>query len=68
MANERKDRGGRVAASADGRTRNRKQARTSAEDAAEELPELSEQGGIEPTEESPADYHDRTRDRTLDES
>jgi hypothetical protein len=33
----------------------------------EPLPELSEEGGIEPLQENPADYHDRTRDRELDE-
>ncbi|HEX6307698.1 MAG TPA: hypothetical protein VFZ69_05880 [Longimicrobiales bacterium] len=33
----------------------------------EALPELSEQGGIEPLERSPEKYHDRTRDRALDE-
>lgn len=34
---------------------------------AEPLPDLSEQGGIEPQQERPAEYHDRTRDRTLEE-
>jgi hypothetical protein len=33
----------------------------------EPLPDLSEQGGIEPLQERPEDYHDRTRDRELDE-
>lgn len=33
----------------------------------EPLPDLSEQGGIEPLQETPEDYHDRTRDRELDE-
>lgn len=39
-----------------------------AEDDADRLPELSEQGGIAPTERNPGRYNDRTRDRTLDES
>lgn len=34
----------------------------------EPLPELSEEGGIEPLQENPADYNDRTRDRELNES
>ena len=33
----------------------------------EPLPDLSEQGGIEPLQERPEHYHDRTRDRDLDE-
>lgn len=36
--------------------------------AAEPAPDLSEQGGIEPVERAPSKYHDRTRDRTLEES
>lgn len=34
----------------------------------EPLPDLSEQGGIEPLQERPEDYNDRTRDRELDKS
>lgn len=34
----------------------------------EPLPDLSEQGGIEPLQERPEDYNDRTRDRELDRS
>lgn len=30
-------------------------------------PELSEQGGVEPQERDPSQFHDRTRDRELDE-
>ena len=33
----------------------------------EPLPELAEEGGIEPQQENPSEYHDRTRDRELDE-
>lgn len=33
----------------------------------EPLPELAEEGGIEPLQDTPSDYHDRTRDRQLDE-
>lgn len=33
---------------------------------AEDLPELSEQGGIAPIERNPNRYNDRTRDRSLD--
>lgn len=33
----------------------------------EPLPELSEEGGIEPLQENPHDYNDRTRDRELNE-
>jgi hypothetical protein len=31
------------------------------------LPELSERGGVEPVERTPAEYNDRTRDHELDE-
>lgn len=59
--NERNDAGD---AAADPRTN----APQRADDAwAEQLPELSEEGGIEPQVESPAEYHDRTRDRELKE-
>lgn len=34
----------------------------------EPLPDLSEKGGIEPLQDRPDDYNDRTRDRALDES
>lgn len=34
----------------------------------EPLPDLSEQGGVEPLQERPEDYNDRTRDRELDKS
>lgn len=33
----------------------------------EPLPDLSDQGGVEPLQEDPGDYNDRTRDRELDE-
>lgn len=33
----------------------------------EPLPDLAEEGGIEPLETRPEDYHDRTRDRELNE-
>jgi hypothetical protein len=42
-------------------------ARPAEDEAEEQLPELSERGGVEPSERSPSEYHDRSRDRTLDE-